>query len=125
MTLQPPSREEVASRWQAVARGDIAREDACRWAEPLMFADFNTRPDVLVMEAVQYLHGSDMTYRSADHRLIGHGPPGDYVRTLVQIAEEFELWVGRCAAYDADREGWLADRRREAEAYVRAEQGRD
>ena len=122
MSLQPPSREEVANRWQAVARGDVSREDACRWAEPLMFAEFDTPPDVLVMEA---LHGFDMTYRSEDQRLIGHGPPGAYVRTLGQIAEEFASWVDRCAAYDADPEGWLAARRREAEAYVREERKRN
>ena len=52
--LQPPSREDVATRWQAVVRGDVPREVASQWAEPLMFAEFDTRPDVLVMQA--YLH---------------------------------------------------------------------
>lgn len=122
--LQPPSREDVASRWQAVARGDVPREVASQWAEPLMFAEFDTRPDVLVMQALQHLHGFDMTYRSEDHRLVGHGPPGEYVRTLGQVAEEFDAWVARCAAYDADPEGWSAARRREAETHVREERPR-
>lgn len=89
-----------------------------------MFAEFDTRPHVLVMQALQYLHGFDMTYRSEDHRLVGHGPRGEYVHTLVQVAEEFDAWVDRCAAYDADPEGWLAARRREAEMYVREERRR-
>ena len=124
MPRQPPSRVDVATRWQAVAQGGSPREVVSQWAEPLMFAKFDQRPDVLVMQALQYLHGFDMTYRSDDHCFVGHGPPGEYVRTLDQVAEEFDAWVDRCAAYDADPEGWLAACRREAEAYVREERRR-
>lgn len=113
----PPTRDDVSTLWQAVARGETPREVGSQWVEPLMFAEFDRRPDVLVMQAVQYLHGFDMTYRSDDHRFVGHGPPGDYVRTLREVAEEFDAWVERCAAYDADPDGWLAERRREAETY--------
>jgi hypothetical protein len=122
---QPPSREDVATRWQAVARGEVAREVVSKWAEPLIFAKFDPRPDGLVMQALQYLHGFDLTWRSDDHRLVGHGPPGEYVRTLGQVAEEFDAWVDRCAAYDADPEDWSAERRREAEEHVREERKRN
>src|SRR5215469_11561447 len=57
MSSEPPSREDVAMRWQAVARGEVAQEVVSKWAEPLMFAKFDPRPDVLVMQALQYLHG--------------------------------------------------------------------
>ena len=124
VTLEPPSREEVATLWQAVARGETPREAACRWAEPLMFASFAPDIDLLTMQAVQYLHGFDMAYRSEDRRFVGHGPPGPYVRSLAQVAEEFKAWVERCAAYDADPEGWIADRRAEAETYVHEERSR-
>lgn len=123
-TVQPPSREDVASRWQAVARGDVTREECSRWAEPLMFAEFARTPDVMVLEAIQHLHGFDMTYRSDDLRLIGHGPPGPYVRSLSEVADEFDAWMEQCAAYDQDPERWLADRRRMAESYVREERAR-
>ena len=89
-----------------------------------MFAEVDQSPDVLVMGALHYLHGFDMTYRSEDRRMVGHGPPGEYVRTLAQVAGEFDAWVNRCAAYDADPDGWLAARRWEAEAYVRKERRR-
>lgn len=89
-----------------------------------MFAEFDSPPDVLVMQAIQYLHGFDMTYDPENPHLISHGPPGEYVRTLSQIAEEFAVWVERCANYDADPDGWLAARRREAETYVREERQR-
>jgi hypothetical protein len=77
------------------------------------------------MQALQYLHGFDMTYRSDDHRSVGHGPPGEYMRTLAQVGEEFDAWVDRCAVYDADPEGWSAERRAGAEAYVREERKRN
>jgi hypothetical protein len=93
----------------------LGREEVSAWAEPLMFARYESPPDVLVMQALQYLHGFDMTYRSEDHRLIGHGPPGEYVRTLEQVQEEYNAWTDRCRAYDADPESWVAERRREAE----------
>jgi len=84
-----------------------------------MLADYEEFLDIMVMQALQYLHGFDMTYRSADRRLIGHGPPGPYVRTLDEVSSELDSWRGRCAAYDADPAGWVAARRREAEAKVR------
>jgi hypothetical protein len=62
----------------------------------------------MVMQALQYLHGFDMTYRSSDRRLIGHGHPGPYLRTFEQVAAEFDAWCARCAGYDADPAGWVA-----------------
>jgi hypothetical protein len=86
-----------------------------------MFAEYDSPADVMVTQALQYLHGFDMTYRSADRRLIGHGPLGEYVRSLEQVAAELDAWLERCDAYDADPTKWLADRRREAEAAVQRE----
>jgi len=68
---------------------------------------------------------ADLTWRSDDHRLVGHCPPGEYVRTVGQVADEFDAWVDRCAAYDADPDGWSAERRRAAEAYIRDERERN
>lgn len=89
-----------------------------------MLADFDDKPDVLAMSGLQWIHGFDMTYRSADRRLIGHGPPGDYVRRLSEFAELFDDWVAECAAFDADPSEWRAQKRATAEAYRRAEQER-
>jgi hypothetical protein len=113
----------VETRWDAVARGEVSRESISAWAEPLMFADYSGKPDLLMLQALQYLHGFDMTRDFADGRLIGHGAQGPYERTLEQVAEELDAWRDRCDAYDADPEGWVAERRREAEAYVRRERG--
>jgi len=48
MSSEPPSREDVAMRWQAVARGEVAREVVSKWAEPLMFAKFD--PHALISQ---------------------------------------------------------------------------
>ena len=65
----PPSRGEVEALWQAVARGDVTRESVSAWVEPFMFATYEDKPDLLVMQALQHLHGFDMTHRSPDGNL--------------------------------------------------------
>jgi hypothetical protein len=107
----PPTREEVESRWQAVASGVASRESVHAWAEPLMLAEYAAQPDPLVMTALQYLHGFDMTWRSEDQRMVGHGPPGSYVKTAKQIKAELVLWLENCRKYDADPVGWMNSRR--------------
>ncbi|MEQ7128764.1 hypothetical protein ABN034_30075 [Actinopolymorpha sp. B11F2] len=47
------------------------------------------------------------------------------MRTLEQISDEYAAWLETCEAYDADPDGWHAERRREAEAAVRRERGQD
>ena len=84
------TRDEVTSRWQAVSRGEVSRENLSVWTEPLMFAKFGSPPDIVVMQALQFNHGFDMTYRSSDERVMGHGPPWRYVFTLEEVLAEFQ-----------------------------------
>jgi hypothetical protein len=100
-----PTRHEVDDVWAAVAEGRMTREEAHDWAEVLMFSD-ELSDDVMAMSAVQHVHGLDMTYRSEDGRLIGHGPPGAYVRTLAQVQADLDQWRGRCREFDTDPEGF-------------------
>ena len=90
-----------------------------------MFATYEEKPDLLVMQALQYLHGFDLTHRSPDGNLIGHGLPGSYVRSPEEIGEELDSWRDRCQAYDPDPEGWVAARRAEARAAAQRERGED
>ena len=108
--LEPRSREDVASRWLAVARGEVDRVAVSRWAEALVFMRFAALSDPLAMQALQYLDGFDLAYRSQDHRLVGHGRPQVHVRSLDQGAQELSAWRLRCVAYDADPAGWVRDR---------------
>jgi hypothetical protein len=43
-----------------------------------------------------------MTSRSDDGGLAGHGPPGDYLRSLREVAGLLDGWVADCIAFDAD-----------------------
>lgn len=90
-----------------------------------MFATYEDKPDLLVMQALQHLHGFDMTHRSPDANLIGHGPPGSYVRSLEGIREELHAGLDRCQVYEADPDGCVAARRAEARAAVQRERGED
>jgi hypothetical protein len=73
------------------------------------------------MQALKFIHGFDMTYRSSDERVIGHGPPWRYVFTLEEVLTEFKAWHERCTAFDGDPVGWPTEQRRVGEAAVRRE----
>ena len=100
-----PTRAEVDDLWAAVAAGRLSREAAHDWAEPRMFADVPS-DDAMVMSALQNIHGLDMTYGSADERLVGHGPPGSYLRSLDEVRAELEHWRARCLEFDQDPDGF-------------------
>jgi hypothetical protein len=119
---QMPTRAEIDDRWVGVAEGRVGREETHDWAEPLMFAD-GPSDDVMVMSALQYLHGFDMTYRSADRNEIGHGPPGTYMRSLEEIREELDRWRVKCVDYDADPEGWVSRARAAARKWISEDGG--
>jgi hypothetical protein len=70
-----------------------------------MFAE-EASDDVMVMNAIQYLDGFDMTNDPKTGRLLRHGLPGEYVRFISEVADELERWRARCVDYDADPEGW-------------------
>ena len=53
--------------------GSASREDTSACAERFMLGEYEEQPDIMVMQALQYLHGFDMAYWSPDHRLIGRG----------------------------------------------------
>lgn len=116
--LTPPTRAEVEARWSRLIDGQISRESVHAWAEPFMFASLKTQPDPMTMSAVQSLHGFDLTH-SGNPNVISHGPPGTYLRSMSVIAQEFEEWQRRCREYDSDPDGWLAQRRDEAQKYRR------
>jgi hypothetical protein len=94
--------------WRAVLNGTVTREAGHDWAEPLMFAAYETKPDALAMSGLQYLHGFDMTSEGTAHRSIAHGPPGDYVKSMAEIAADLDRWIANCHEYDADPDGWRA-----------------
>lgn len=107
--MTAPNRADIEERWRAIIEGRTTREEVHAWAEPLMFGD--KIEDWLVASALQYLHGFDLTGdESGDPFLLNHGPPGAYIRSTDDIAQELERWRARCVEYDADPVGWLQRR---------------
>lgn len=51
-----------------MAEGSASREDASASAERFMLGEYEEQPDIMVMQAPQYLRDFDMAYRSPDHR---------------------------------------------------------
>ncbi|MFN8167525.1 MAG: hypothetical protein U0S36_01930 [Candidatus Nanopelagicales bacterium] len=99
--LAAPDRAQIDAVWSRVADGTLSREEAHAWAEPFVLADTPSE-DVMVMSGLQSIHGLDMTERSEDGTLIGHGPPGPYVRTLEEVRDVLDNWRARCLEWDAD-----------------------
>lgn len=111
MPVDPPTREHIESWWLGILECRTSREDAHDWAEPLMFAEYSTTPDAMVMSALQYLHGFDLTFSPPDRNLVRHGPPGEYLKTLDDVRGDFERWQADCVAYDRDPDGFSARQR--------------
>ena len=122
-SVNPPHRGDIRSRWEAVIGREVSREAVHDWSEPLYLSWQGGDPIVLM--GLTYLHGLDMTYRSADRRLTGHGPPGEYVLTQDDVAARFEYWLQECRSHDRDPERWKSERRRVTEQQVRADRARE
>jgi len=106
-----PTRADVEDKWTAIIESRMTREEVHFWAEPLMLGD--KIDDMMVASALQYLHGFDLTGdKSGDPFLLNHGPPGEYIRSTDDVAQELERWRAHCGEYDADPVGW-AQRARE------------
>lgn len=113
MSRRPPTHDDIVSRWQAVAGGAMTREAACRWAESIRHEDFDPALDSFLGRALELFTQFDLTYRSRDPLELGHGPPGDYVRTNDAIARSLVTWVENAEGYAADPEAWTEAHRAE------------
>jgi hypothetical protein len=97
-----PGRADIEQKWLEIIRGSATREEVHEWAEPLMLGD--RIEDLMVASALEHLHGFDLT---GDGRLLRHGPPGEYIRSIAEIVDELNRWRQNCDEYDADPEGWV------------------
>jgi hypothetical protein len=85
----------------------MTREEVHEWAEPLMLA-VPLDDDLMVASALQYLHGFDLTRDGGSMR---HGPPGEYIRSLSDIADELQRWQRNCREYDLDPDEYVRQHR--------------
>jgi hypothetical protein len=75
----PPSRADVEAQIVGVISGQIAREEADRWAAQWVVADTEIE-DRAVWEALTRLHGVDLT----------HGPDRPFLHDDEQLKEWLE-----------------------------------
>ncbi|MGW6210378.1 hypothetical protein [Streptomyces sp. NPDC055109] len=122
--LLPPSREEVTTRWRALAAGAVTREAMHGWAASWVERDGAASSlTPLVLAALQHLHGFDLCRDPSRPSLLRHGTTGEgeWVHSLDDIAGGLARWQGACDLYDADPQGWSEAVREQARALVRPE----
>lgn len=122
-SLLPPSREEVAAQWRALAAGDVTREAVHGWAAQWVEgegASVGLAP--LVLTALQHLHGFDLCRDPSRPGVHWHGASGEgeWVNSLDDIAGGLARWQETCDLYDADPQGWSQTVREQVRALVRA-----
>jgi hypothetical protein len=107
-----PTRADVERRWVSLIQGGITRDEvhawAARWVET---GGLGQIPDLMIRNALQHLHGYDLTRDSENPEVLRHDSNGIHVRTDRQIAEEFEEWHSNCLAYDRDPQGYVQSAR--------------
>lgn len=91
----------------------MTREAACQWAESIRHEDFDFALNSLLIRALELFTQFDLTYRCREPVEVGHGPPGDYVRTSDDIARSLVTWVKNYDGYVADPEAWTEAHRAE------------
>ncbi len=96
-------------------RRDQAHAWAAQWSEA---QDIHIH-DPLVRSALLRLHGFDMTYVSAQGKVMRHGGQGEFVYSITDIASALEQRHQDCAAFDSDPADFLAGKREAARAYRR------
>ena len=84
----------------------MTREEVHNWAIPWVEGCPPRCEDAMVSLAMLYLHGFTMAYNPEARNLIHHGPPGVYVKSVVEIQADLDHWLDNCRQYDEDAQGW-------------------
>ena len=115
-----PRRAEIEARWRDLIAGAVSREAVNLWAEPFVLGDEVLEP--LVASALQYLHGFDLVTISPGR--LRHGGPGEYLRSIDEVAAELVRWLANCRDYDNDPRGYMKRSWERARLAAREERGR-
>ncbi|MGV9383352.1 hypothetical protein ACWDRB_46585 [Nonomuraea sp. NPDC003707] len=124
--LPPPSREDAAARWRALAAGDMTREAVHAWAAPWVEGEGASADcPPLVLTALQYLHGFDLCRDPSRPGVVWHGPAGEgeWLHSPDDICDGLARWQEKCELYDADPQGWMQAARQQARALVQGGKG--
>lgn len=76
-----------------------------------MLAHYDNKPEMLVMSAIQTLDGFDLSYGNQRNVVGRVSPVGHrtYYHTDEHIKEEFQRWLTKLAAFDADPVSFMDD----------------
>jgi hypothetical protein len=110
-----PTRTQVETWWQGVAEGRVARDAAHTWAARWVESEgLNEIADLMVRNALQHLHGYDLTRDAKPIGVVKHSSSGRYIRSLEEITHELYQWRSNCDAYDADPDAYVRASRERA-----------
>jgi hypothetical protein len=115
-----PRRVDIEAHWRDLIAGAVSREAVNLWAEPFVLGDEVLEP--LVASALQSLHGFDLVTVSPGR--LRHGGPGEYLRSIDEVAAELDRWVADCREYDIDPRGYMKRSWERARLAARDERGR-
>ena len=110
------TRKTVENVWRAVLDGTVDRDEAHRWAARWVEADDPGINDLMVMAALQRLHGFDLVWTDAAKTTVRHGGSEAYVHSPSDISQAFLAWMDDCRSYDADPAGYVRRKREAARA---------
>jgi hypothetical protein len=123
----PPSREEVAALWQALAAGEVTREAVHSWAASWVEDEDEYDFTPLVFGALQQLHGFALCQDPNRPGVVWHGTSGEgkWIHSLDDIASGLARWQARCELHDAEPPAWtqMEEERLRALAQAREAEG--
>lgn len=97
-----PSRAEVSAKWLEVSLGALSRTDAHGWAQEFLESLDSPETDLMVMNALQHLHGFDISMVPEGDERVAHGVSQNYIHSLEEIGQARERWFTRCQKFDAN-----------------------
>lgn len=118
-TQAPPNRTEVEFRWRSLVEHRATRHELHIWASKWMERCDVELDDPMVLNALQHLHGFDLTYNDDNKKIVWHGSGEFHLYDDEDIKNALDRWRSNCMLYDADPRSYLENAKRQAIEAVR------
>lgn len=122
MIESSPDRFDVEIEWIALIDAKLTREEVHAWASRWVEGHPTQKLDVMILNALQQLHGFDLKIDDDDGTTLRHGGEGRYLHSLAHMRSAFEEWKENCKLYDADPGGYARRAVNRARVIVNREQ---
>lgn len=110
----PPTRADVESRWRFLVQHQSSRRELHEWAAEWVESRDIEIDDPMVRNALQHLHGFDLTRNSNDEDAVRHGAGEFYVHSDAEIEHALNRWLANCEEFDADPKEYIERAKRQA-----------